>query len=43
MKEQVELLCDSVETVNGFSYLGNRLNVTGRCKVAVFAATTRVG
>jgi len=37
MKEPVELLCDGVETVTEFSYVGDRLNATGGCEVAVTA------
>ena len=36
---QQEVMCDEVETVKGFCYLGNRLNASGRCE----AARTRVG
>ena len=35
MVNSVEKLCDEVETVNGFCYLGNRLNSSGGCEVAV--------
>ena len=28
-EEPVELLCDEVETVKGFCYLGDRLNASG--------------
>ena len=35
----IEKLCDEVETVNGFCYLGDRLNASGDCEAAV---TTRV-
>jgi len=42
MKEPVELLCDGVETVIKFLYLGDRLNATGGCEVAV-TARTRIG
>ena len=35
----IEKLCDKVETVNGFCYLGDRLNASGGCEVAL---TTRV-
>jgi len=41
MKEPVELECDGIETVTEFSYLGDRLNATGECKVAV--TRTRIG
>jgi len=36
-KEPIELLCNGVETVTEFSYLGDRLNATGGsgCEVAV--------
>ena len=34
-----EKLCDEVETVNGFCYLGDRLNASGGCEAAV---TTKV-
>ena len=36
----IEKLCDEVETVNGFCYLGDRLNASGGCEAAV---TARVG
>jgi len=35
MKKSVELLCDGVETVTEFSYLGDRLNATGECEVTI--------
>ena len=35
-------MCDEVETVKGFCYLGDRLNASGRCEAAV-TARTRVG
>ena len=35
----MEVLCDEVETVKGFCYLGDRLNTSGGCETAV---TTRV-
>ena len=31
-EEPVEVLCDEVETVMGFCYLGGRLNASGGCK-----------
>ena len=37
--DSFEKLCDEVETVNGFCYLGDRLNASGGCEAAV---TTRV-
>ena len=39
MVDLIKKLCDEAETVNGFCYLGDRLNATGVCEVAV---TTRV-
>ena len=33
----IEKLCDEVETVNGFFYLGDRLNASGGCEAAVTA------
>jgi len=39
MKETVELLCDGVETITEFSYLGDRLNATNGCEVVVIAKT----
>ena len=38
--DSIERLCDEVETVNGFCYLGDRLNAGGGCEAAV---TARVG
>ena len=39
-EEPVEVLCDEVETVKGFCYLGDRLNASGGgCETAV---TSRV-
>ena len=35
--EQVETLCDEVETVRVFRYFGDRVSAGGRCEVA-FAA-----
>ena len=40
MMDSIEKLCDEVETVNGFCYLGDRLNASGGCEAAV---TARVG
>ena len=40
MKAMVNLikkLCDELETVNGFCYLGERLNANGGCEAAVTA------
>ena len=39
---QQEVICDEVETVKGFCYLGNRLNISGGCEAAV-TSRTRVG
>ena len=38
----VEELCDGVESVNRFCYLGDRLNASDRCEVAV-TARARLG
>ena len=38
----IEKLCNGVETVNGFCYLGNRLNASGGCEAAV-TARVRIG
>ena len=35
-------MCDEVETVKGFYYLGNRLNASEVCEIAV-TARTRLG
>ena len=35
----MEVLCDEVETVMGFRYVGDRLNASGECEIAV---TSRV-
>ena len=40
--DSIEKLCDEVETVNGFCYLGDRLNASGGCEVAV-TARVRIG
>ena len=40
--EQEERLCDEVETVSGFTYLGGRESAGGGCEAAV-AARTRCG
>ena len=37
-----ENLCDSVETLSKFTYLGDRLNATGECETAV-TARSRIG
>ena len=36
-EEQQEAMCDELETVNGFYYLGNRLNVSEEFEAAVTA------
>ena len=40
--KSIEKLCDEVETVNGFCYLGEKLNVSGGCEAAVTAGV-RIG
>ena len=40
--DSMEKLCDEVETVNGFCYLGDRLNSTDGCEAAV-TARVRIG
>ena len=42
MVDSIEKLCDEVETVNGFCYLGDRQNSSGGCKAAV-TARVRIG
>ena len=37
-----ETLCEGVETVSKFSYLGDKLNANGGCDTAVIAKT-RIG
>ena len=40
MEETIDLikkLCDEVKTVNGFCYLGDRLNASGDCEAAATA------
>ena len=34
MIDSIKKLCDEVKTVNGFCYLGDRLNSSGGCEVA---------
>ena len=41
-KESYEKLCDGVETVSKFTYLGDRLNATDGCETAV-TARSRIG
>ena len=36
-EEPVEILCDEVETVKGFCYLGDRLNASGGCETTVIS------
>ena len=38
----MEVLCEEVETVKGFCYLGDRLNAIGGCETAV-TARARIG
>ena len=38
----MEVLCDEVETVKDFCYLGDRLNASGGCETAV-TARVRIG
>ena len=40
--DSTKKLCDEVETVNGFCYLGNRLKASGGCEAAV-TATVKIG
>ena len=40
--EPVEQLCEEVETVRSFCYLGNRVNASGGCEAAV-TARARIG
>ena len=40
--DSIEKLCDKVETVNGFCFLGDRLNASGGCEAAV-TAKVRIG
>ena len=40
--DSIDKLCDEVETVNGFCYLGDRLNASGGCE-AVVTARVRIG
>ena len=40
--EPVKELCEEVETVRGFCYLGDRVNASGGCEAAV-TARTRIG
>ena len=42
MADLIEKLCDEVETVNGFCYLGERLNSSGGCEAAI-TAKVRIG
>ena len=38
----MKVMCNEVETVNGFCYLGDRLNASGECEAAV-TSRTRLG
>ena len=40
--EPVEELCQEVETVRGFCYLGDRVNASGGCEAAVTARAGNV-
>ena len=40
--EQVDELCEEVETGRAFCYLGNRVNASGGCEAAV-TARARIG
>ena len=40
--DSIEKLCDEEETVNGFCYLGDRINASGGCEAAV-TARVRIG
>jgi len=40
--DTVEKLCDEVETVNSFCYLGDKSNASGRCETAA-TGRTRLG
>ena len=40
--DSIEKLCDEVETVNGFCYLGDSLNSSSSCEAAV-TARVRIG
>ena len=40
--DSIEKLCDEVETVNGFLFLGDRLNTSGGYEAAV-TARVRIG
>ena len=42
MEEPVEVLCDEVGTVKGFCSLGDRLNASGGCEIAV-TSRVRIG
>ena len=41
-EKPVEVLCDEVETVKGFCYLGDRLNPSGGCETAM-TSRVRIG
>ena len=41
-EKPVEVLCDEVETVKGFCYVGDRLNASDGCETAVTAGV-RIG
>ena len=37
MVDSIEKLCNEVETVNGFCYLGDKLNASDGCEAAITA------
>ena len=41
--EPVEELCEEVDTVKGFRYLGERVNASGGCEAAVTVRAEKVG
>ena len=41
-EEPVEVLCDEAENVKGFCYLGDRLNTSDGCEIAV-TSRVRIG
>ena len=42
-EEPVKVLCNEVETVKGFCYLGDRLNASGGCETAVTFVILEIG
>ena len=41
--DSIEKLCDEMETVNGFCYLGDRLHFSGGCEAEVTEKLESVG